>query len=234
MKAHDVMTKAVVFVNPEATVREVAQLLIKRRISAVPVVDDCGHVIGIVSEGDLMRRPESRTEAHASWWLDLLSGPEGRARTYLKSHGLTARDVMTRKVIAAREHTSLEQIATLLEHNRIKRVPVLRGGKLIGIVSRANLLQGLVAHGHRPAKSATRTARTLREAVMAEFRKADLKTDYVNLVIADGVAHLWGYVESDAERKAIVLAAKRTPGVRRVENHFAILPMRLAGALGAQ
>ncbi|OGA24522.1 MAG: hypothetical protein A3I02_15260 [Betaproteobacteria bacterium RIFCSPLOWO2_02_FULL_67_26] len=234
MKARDVMTKTVAFISPDASVREVAQLLVKRRISAVPVVDDRNHVIGIVSEGDLMRRPESRTEARTSWWLDLLGGPEERARMYLKSHGLTARDVMTREVVAVGENAPLEKIATLLERNRIKRVPVLRGGKLAGIVSRANLLHGLVARGRRPAKPATRTARATREAVIAGLREAGLRSEFVNVVIEGGILHLWGWVESVTERKAAALAARRTPGVRRVENHLAVMPARLIGARGAQ
>jgi CBS domain-containing protein len=234
MKAKDVMTQPVVSIGPDAGVQDIARLLLTSRISAVPVVDDRSRVIGMISEGDLMRRPESRTERHASWWLELLEGTEERARTYLKSHGLTARDVMTREVVTVAENTPLEKLATLLERNHIKRVPVLRGGKLVGIVSRANLLHGLVARGRRPVKSATRTTQATREAVMAEFRRAGLKTDFVNVVIADGAAHLWGYVESATERKAAALAAKRTADVRRVENHLAVMPARIIGALGSQ
>lgn len=234
MKARDVMTGSVVSVGPDAGVQDIARLLLERRISAVPVVDDRNRVIGMVSEGDLMRRPESRTEAHASWWLDLLGGPEERARLYLKSHGLTARDVMTRKVVAVGENTPLEEIATLLERNRIKRVPVLRGGKLAGIVSRANLLHGLVARGRRPAKSATRTVRATRDAVITGLREAGLRNEFVNVVFEGGVLHLWGWVESATERNAAVLAAKRTPGVRRVENHLAVMPARVIAAMGSE
>jgi CBS domain-containing protein len=232
MKARDVMTKTVVSVGPDAGVQDIARLLLERRISAVPVVDDRSRVIGMVSEGDLMRRPESQTGESSSWWLDLLGGTEERARTYLKSHGLTARDVMTPEVIAVAENTPLEKIAALLERNRIKRVPVLRRKKLVGIVSRANLLHGLAARG--PARSATRTAKASREAVMAELRAAGLRTEFLNVVIAEGSLHLWGYVESATERKAAALAAKRTAGVRRVENHLAVMPARVIGALGSQ
>ena len=232
MKAKDVMTKTVVSVGPDAGVQDIARLLLDRRISAVPVVDDRNRVIGMVSEGDLMRRPESQTGESSSWWLDLLGGPEERASTYLKSHGLMARDVMTPKVITVAENTPLEKIAALLERNRIKRVPVLRRKKLVGIVSRANLLHGLVARG--PARSATRTTKGSREEVMAELRAAGLRTEFLNVVIAEGLLHLWGYVESATERKAAALAAKRTSGVRRVENHLAVMPARVFGALGSQ
>ncbi|OGA48926.1 MAG: hypothetical protein A3F74_18610 [Betaproteobacteria bacterium RIFCSPLOWO2_12_FULL_62_58] len=235
MKAKDIMTKSVVSVGPDTNVQEIARLLLKRRISAVPVADDRGRVIGMVSEGDLMRRPESRTEGHASWWLDLLGGPEERARTYLKSHGLTARDVMTRKVITVAETTSLEEIATLLERNRIKRVPVLSGGKLVGIVSRANLLHGLAAARGKPARrTVSSDSSRVRDAVMAELREAGVQTLYMNVVIADGIVQLWGYAESAAERRAAALAARRTPGVKKVENHLAVLTPQLIGSLGAQ
>lgn len=230
MKARDVMTKTVVSAGPEASVREIARLLLKHRISAVPVVDDRGRVIGMVSEGDLMRRPESRTEGHLSWWLDLLEGPEERARTYLKSHGLTARDVMTRKVITADENTPLEKIATLLERNHIKRVPVLRRGKLVGIASRANLLHGLVARAGKAAKATRPNAARIRDGAMAEFQRIGLRTAYVNVVVADGIVHLWGFVESAAQRKALVLAAQRVAGVRKVENHVSIQSIGTFGA----
>jgi len=234
MKAKDVMTKQVASVGPDASVQEIARLLLGRRISAVPVVDDRGRVIGMVSEGDLMRRPESQTESRSSWWLDLLGGPEERAREYLKSHGLTARDVMTRKVITADENSPLETIATLLERNRIKRVPVLRGGKLVGIVSRANLLHGLVAARGKPVRRTAPDSRRVRDAVMAELREAGVQTPYMNVVVADGIVQLWDYAESAPERRAAALAARRTPGVRKVENHLAVLTPRLIGSLGAQ
>ena len=229
MKARDVMTKTVVSAGPDAGVREIARLLLKHRISAVPVVDDRGRVIGMVSEGDLMRRPESRTEGHLSWWLDLLEGPEERARTYLKSHGLTARDVMTRKVITADENTPLEKIATLLERNHIKRVPVLRRGKLVGIASRANLLHGLVARGGKAAKATRPNAARIRDGVMAEIQRIGLRTTYLNVVAADGIVHLWGLLESAAQRKAVALAARRVAGVRKVENHVSIQPNYSSG-----
>ncbi len=225
MKAKDIMTKTVITARPDASVREIARLLLKNRISAVPVVDDRGGVIGMVSEGDLMRRPESGTENRASWWLDFIEGPEDRAQAYLKSHGLTARDVMTRKVITADENTPLEKIATLLERNHIKRVPVLRRGKLVGIASRANLLHGLVARGGKAAKATRLNTARIRDDVMAEFRRIGLRTNFMNVVVADGIVHLWGMVESAAQRKALALAAQGVAGVKKVENQLSIQPI---------
>jgi CBS domain-containing protein len=216
------MTTSIVTVNPDTQVYKIARLLLQHHISAVPVVDDRGRVMGMVSEGDLMRRSESGTEGRIAWWLDLLAGPEERARMYLKSHGLTARDVMTRNVITADENTPLEKIATLLERNHIKRVPVLRRGKLVGIASRANLLHGLVARGGKGANAASQSTTRIRNGVMAEFRRMGLRTDLVNVVVADGIVQLWGWVESATQRKALALAARRVTGVKSVKNLVSI------------
>ena len=232
MKAKDVMTTEVVYAGPETSVRAIAQTLLKRRISGVPVADDDGRVIGMISEGDLMRRPESETDQPRSWWLELIEGPEDRAGHYLKSHGLTARDVMTREPITVTEDTPLEEIATLLERKAIKRVPVLRNGKLVGIVSRADLLHGLVARASQAEKPAPLAPPT-REAVIAGIRDAGLPLDYVNVVVTDDAVHLWGAVASALQRDAIVLAAKRTPGVTRVENNLVVLPPKLGASIGA-
>ena len=134
MQAKDVMTRDVTTVSPEATVREIAQLLLERRISAVPVVNAESELLGIVSEGDLIRRPEGGTTRPASWWLSLLTTPEDSALDYVKTHGGHARDVMTRKLVTVDEDTPLWEVARTLEKHHVKRVPVLKGGKLVGIV----------------------------------------------------------------------------------------------------
>src|SRR3546814_19891080 len=115
-----------VTVRPDASIAEIAHLLLERRISAVPVVDLAGRLLGIVSEGDLMRRPESGTGRHPSWWLSLIASPDERAMAYVKAHGGHARAAMTRDVISVSEEASLEDFAELLEKTRIQRVTVLR------------------------------------------------------------------------------------------------------------
>lgn len=234
MKAKDVMTTAVVSVDLTMSVPEIARILLARRISAVPVVDDQKRVVGMVSEGDLMRRPESQTERHPSWWLALLEGPDERTREYLKSRGLSARDVMTREPVTVDEDVSLEEIATLLEQKRIKRVPVLRAGKLVGIVSRANLLHGLIARGIQAPKSTAPDTGSVREAVITELRKAGLSLYYVNVVVENDAVYLWGAVESAAEQEAAALAVRRTSGVRRVENHLVVMPPWVNESMGTQ
>lgn len=222
MQAKDVMTSPVVTVGPDASVTDVARLLLERHISAAPVVDGSGALLGVVSEGDLMRRPEAGTERRPSWWLTLISEPQDEAREYLKSHGLHARDVMTRQVLTVDEETSLQDIATLLEKHRIKRVPVLRDGKVVGIVSRANLLQAFVA---QPKSSpVTSDDRALRQDVLHALSSTGARTTYVNVIVAEGIVHLWGMAHTDEERGALRVAAESVPGVKSVEEKVNVLP----------
>jgi len=230
VKAKDVMTTPVVTVDLATPVAEIAKRLLQRRISAMPVVDKEGRPIGIVSEGDLMRRPETGGKRHPSWWLSLVAEPETQAREYVKAHGGYARDVMTRDVTTVTEEASLEEIATLLEKHHIKRVPVVRDGKLVGIVSRANLLQGIVARQRAPQPS--EDDRTMRERVIAAIQASGVRSEYVNPVVADGVVHLWGATYSDAERDAIQVAAAGVSGVKRVEGEIGVLSPMVSAAMG--
>lgn len=222
MHARDVMTTDVLTVTPDTNVRTIAQSLLDRGISAVPVVDQHGHVMGIVSEGDLMRRAEAGTERHRSWWLDLLASPDDKARDFAKSHGLTAKDVMTRPVVTVTEDAPLAEIATLLERHRIKRVPVVHDGAIVGIVSRANLLHGLVAKEAAPAT--TPDDATIRQHVIDRVKEAGIDEGYINVIVAGGVVHLWGLLDSQVEKEAVRIAAQTAPGVRAVENNLGVLP----------
>lgn len=228
MRADDIMSINVVTVSPETHVRDVARKLLDRGVSAVPVVDDQGHILGIISEGDLMRRRESGTERHPSWWLRLLQNPSDTAADYVKNHGQYAKDVMTRKVITVKESTPANEIAEILEKNRIKRVPVVHQGKLVGIVSRANLLHGLIAQ--KPPKAAARTESGLRKAVLKELRETGVHS-MVNVVVSDGVVHLWGVVETETAKNALQVAAEGTNGVGSVVNHVGVFPRLVGGTL---
>lgn len=222
MQAKDVMTIDVETVTPDTEVGEIARRLIARNISAVPVVDSNGKVVGIVSEGDLMRRSENETERRPSWWMRVLADPEERARDYVKTHGKCAQDIMSRNVISVSEDTPLAEIAETLEKHHIKRVTVMRDGKLVGIVSRANLLQGLVAV--KPQVQVSHSDRELKADITRALTEANLNHDHVSVVVAEGAATLWGAVESDAARKAIGLAAEAVPGVVRIENNINVMP----------
>ena len=226
MRAMDIMTTEVISVAPTTSVQEVAKLLSERGISGVPVVDGDNRVIGILSEGDLLHRAETGTERvrerRRSWWLESLAASQ--ARDYVKSHARTARDVMTTDVVSIDETTPLADIATLLETKRIKRVPVLREGKLVGIVSRANLVRAIAAAGI--SEQTVRDDRTIREKLLNELnRRAWAKVWAADIIVTDGVVHLWvGAERSTEELSALRVAAENIPGVRKVEEHLMPVP----------
>jgi CBS domain-containing protein len=232
MHAADVMTTEVVTVGPDTSVQAVAKLLSERGISGVPVVDTADRLIGIVSEGDLLHRVEIGTERpigrRRSWWLDRVASDEDLARDYVKSHGRTAKDVMTQEVVSVTETTDLAEVAMLLETKRIKRVPVLRDGKLVGIVSRANLVRALAVSESDPAVDAATDDRTIRAKLLAElmgqewFKTQDwFKIWAADVIVRDRVVHFWLAVnQTEEERRALRVAAESIPGVRRVEEHI--------------
>jgi CBS domain-containing protein len=221
MKASDVMVTDVISVTPDMTTREVARILLERHISGVPVLDEGSRLVGVVSEGDLMRRAETGTERQRSWWLELFASDRTRAEEFVRAHAVKVADVMTTEVVTATEDTPLSTIATLLERYRIKRVPILRDGKIVGIVSRANLLQ---AFAGTPAADDTKLAsgdQALRERVAAQIRSQPWGMPWLMTVtVRDGVVELWGPVNSEEQKRTIRVAAESTPGVRRVEDNL--------------
>lgn len=231
MKAADVMSRNVSTVTPETSIAEVAEILLGRHISAVPVVDAGGAIVGIVSEGDLIRRQEIGTDKHPSWWLHLLTTPEDQAHDYVKSHGRRASDVMTANVITVAPDTPLDQIATLLERHRIKRVPVIEGGKLAGIVSRADLIRGLAAHPAALPTPSTDDA-ALREAVVNAIREeTGVRTEFINVIVTDGTVHLWGGTNSEDEKKAVRIAAESVAGADNIVDHIGVLSSSVRAAM---
>ncbi len=225
MQAKDVMTTKLVTADMETSVRELAKLMLTHRISGIPIVDPSQRVLGMVSEGDLMRRPESETERKPSWWLEAVFAPRDKAADYIKAHGTKAGDVMTRDVLTVDETMPIRDVARLLEEHRIKRVPVVREGKLVGIISRANLLHGLVASGPDEQRPSTADDRTIREALLHTLAdEAGINTAMVNVVVTDGVVQLWGVVNTTREKQAAQLAAESIAGVKSVENNLGQLP----------
>jgi CBS-domain-containing membrane protein len=223
MKAADVMVANVVSTTPDASVQEVAALLIKHRISAVPVLTKDGELAGIVSEGDLMRRKETNTEHHRSWWMQLLLGRSPLAAEYIKAHSNKVSDVMTRDVVTATPDTPLRDVAALLEKHGIKRVPILRNGKLVGIVSRANLVQALATQTAPVQPSTEVDDLTIREEVMARLDgKAWTAFAPINVIVEDGVVHLWGTVDSETVKRAVWLAVEETSGVQAINDHLVV------------
>jgi CBS domain-containing protein len=221
MRARDVMTTDVVTVSPETSVRDAARLMLGKRISGLPVVDAAGQLVGVISEGDLMRRAELITERRP-WWEALASSPEEKAHDYTKAHGMQVRDVMTKDIVTIDEHEPLDRIAMLFEGKGIKRAPVVADGKVIGIVSRANLLQGLAAG---KITEAGPDDNEIRAAILQAAREdAGVRTSLVDVTVHSGIVYLWGNVGSDAERDAVRVAAETAEGVREVRDHLRILP----------
>ena len=221
MRARDIMTASVVTVSPETDIAEAVKLMLDRQISGVPVIDASGRLIGILTEGDLMRRAELVT-GRQSWWINPISSPEQEAKAYVKAHGLKVKDVMTKEVVTINEQEPLDRIAMLFEERGIKRTPVLRGGKVVGIVSRANLLRTLAAKKITyPAPSDNQ----IRSAILATAAEdAAIRVVLVDVTVDDGVVHLWGNTASEAERDAFRVVAENTKGVKEVQNHIRVLP----------
>jgi CBS domain-containing protein len=218
MKVSDIMTHRVVTVGPAATVADAARLMLDHRISGLPVVDGGGGLLGMVTEGDLLRRSESGTERQRPHWLEFILGPGRLAKEYVHSHSRKVSDVMTEDVATVGENASIEKVVDLMERRRIKRLPVMRGGKIVGIISRANLLHALA--GMQMPPTAADDA-TIRKRLMAELAKQPwAPRASTNIVVRDGVVHLWGTVFDDRERDALKVAAENLPGVKAVKDHM--------------
>jgi CBS domain-containing protein len=223
MKAVDVMVSKVITVRPSTPVHEIANVLLSNRISAVPVLDDSNNIVGIVSEGDLIRRVEAGTERRHSWWLELVGDRGQMARDYLKAHAIRAADVMTKAVVIAPPDMPLAEIATLLERHRIKRVPIVDQGRLVGIVSRANLLQALAALRRDIVVDHKVDDSILRERINTELIEHSLvHASQINIIVHDGMVELWGNAYTQDEKDAIRVAAETVQGVRKVEDHIAV------------
>jgi CBS domain-containing protein len=219
MKAADVMATNVITVRSDASVETVAETLLANKISAVPVVDDAGKVLGIVSEGDLLHRVEAGTERHRSWWLELLATQKTLAHEFVKSHARKAADLMTRTVVSVAPDTPLSEVAAKLDKHRVKRVPVMVDGKLVGIVSRANLVQALMRGMSRaPEKKLDDSA--LRADVLAKLHAQSWLPSDINVTVHDGNVELWGIVDSAVEKDAVRIAVEEVPGVRTIANNI--------------
>ncbi|MBZ0148362.1 MAG: CBS domain-containing protein [Pseudorhodoplanes sp.] len=229
MKARDVMVSPVITAKPSNSAKELAQIFTRHRISAVPVVDDAGKLVGIVSEGDLMRRADLGTEKRHSWWLSAFINTDTLATEYVAARARKVADLMTRPVITASPDTPLDAIATLLESNAIKRVPIVSNGQLVGIVSRANLVQAFAAA--RPTLDIPLSDSTIRDRLLAHLKAQPwAHLALVNITVYDGVVRLWGMVPSQAEKQAMRVAAEQTAGVRSVSDYLIVRPSLLNAA----
>jgi len=220
MRALDVMTRKVITVDPETPVREAARIFAENDISGAPVVDDEGRLLGMITEGDLLHRAETGTQARRrSWWLEFFSSNRELAATYIKENARLVKDVMTGKVISVKETTPVREIADLLERHRIKRVPVLFDGELLGIVSRANLVKALASVPKEASSAASEADEVIREAVLRELAAHRWALPVENVIVNAGTVHLWGVVTSVEQARAMCVAAENVPGVKAVEDH---------------
>ncbi len=220
MKAKDVMTRKVVSVAPEVTVLEAARAMLHHHISGLPVLDKAGKLVGIVSEGDFLRRRETQTERRRARWLEFLLGPGRIASDYVHSHGSKVSEVMTTDVKTIGEETPLEDIVQTMEKHHIKRMPVVRGDRLVGIVTRADLMHAMVSLA-RVAPAAPKSDAAMRDQLLAEIQKqewAPIAT--ASVVVRDGVVELWGMIVDERQRDALKVAAENIPGVKAVKDHL--------------
>ena len=222
MKAQDVMVRGVISVGPDIPVQVAAHAMVSNGVSAVLVMDINAKLIGIVSEGDLIRRVENDTERQRSWWLEMFVSTDALAREFVKSHARRVSDVMTRDVITATPETSLRQIANLMEKHGIKRVPIVQDELVVGIVSRANLLQAVASAVDD--LEAAENDRTLRQRIVDSIKDKPWASRPFNVTVSDRRADLWGFVFSKDEKEAIRVAAEATHGIESVDDHLRVMP----------
>lgn len=220
MKAADIMTRNVVSVQPQTTILQAADLMLQHRISGLPVVDSGGHVVGIVTEGDFLRRIETGTQRKRPRWLQFLVGPGRLAEEYVHSSSRRIEDVMSQAVHTIAEDTPVGDVVELMERHRIKRLPVLRDDRLVGIVSRANLLHALASVG-REIKSTSADDVAIRERLLTELNQQDwAPVGLIDVIVRNGTVELWGTILDERKRRALIVAAENVPDVKGVRDHL--------------
>ncbi len=218
MQVRDVMTRNVISVKSDDSIMTAAQLMLQNRISGLPVVDADSALIGVVTEGDFLRRRELGTTRHRPKWLEFIVGPGRLATEYVQSSGRKVGDVMTPEPYTIGEDASLDEVVHLMERHRIKRLPVTRDGKLVGIISRANLLHALASIAPAAAPVSEDDA-AVRDRVLTALSKQRWAFA-LNVVVKNGVVELWGTIMDERERKACIVTAENVQGVKAVHDHL--------------
>lgn len=228
MKVGEVMTRGVISIAPTDSMKKAAQLMLQYDMSGFPVMD-CGKLVGIVTEGDFLRRAEIGTERHRTRWIELLVAPGQLAEEYAHAHGRKVEEVMTRDVVTVADEASLEEAVRLLERYHIKRLPVVKGGAIVGIISRANLLHALIV-GSPKAATASMSDAAIREALMATLDKEPWALHgLVNAIVENGIVDFGGVIHDERQRLALRIAAENIPGVKEVRDHRLELDPGTAG-----
>jgi len=218
MQVRDVMTRNVIAAKADDSILSAARLMLQNRISGLPVRDASGALIGIVTEGDFLRRGELGTTKRRPRWVEFLLGPGKLAEEYVHQSGRKVSEVMTRNPHTVSEDDTLESVVTLMERYRVKRLPVMRDGRLVGIISRANLLHALASLARETPASSTDDA-AIRDRILEALAKQHWALA-VNVVVKNGVAELWGTIMDERERQACIVAVENVPGVKQVHDHL--------------
>ncbi len=220
MQAQDVMMPRLICTHPEDSILQAARLMLQNHISGLPVVDAGGNLVGIITEGDFLRRAETGTERRRPRWFEFLIGPGKLAGEYTLSHGRKVAEVMTDQLHTVMEDTPLDEIVRLMERHRIKRLPVLRGSKLVGIVTRSNLMRAVVSLMHDAPETAKDdvSIRARLNEVMQSHQWAPVAL--INAIVQEGVVDLWGTILDERQRQALKVVAENIPGVKAVHDHL--------------
>jgi CBS domain-containing protein len=220
MKAKDVMTSPVISVEPDASIWQAVRIMLQRRISGLPVIDKHGHLVGMVSEGDFLRRAETGTQWHRPRWLEFLLGPGRLADEYTHSHGRKIHDIMTPDPLTVTEDTPLEEVVRTMAKRRIKRLPVVRGKEVVGLVSRANLVHALASVA-RELMPTTVSDEAIRTRLLTDLAKEPwAPVALIDVVVRNGVVDLWGTITEERQRQALIAAAENVPGAKAVHDHL--------------
>jgi len=219
MRAHQIMTRPVITVTPQTTMVEAANTMLQRHVSGLPVTDAAGKLVGIVSEGDFIRRSEIGTQRRRGRFLKFILGPGQAATDFVHEHGRKVAEIMTPQPLTITEDTALEEIVELMEKNNVKRLPVMRGYKIVGIVSRANLLQA-VASLAREISDPTADDDHIRNRVIDTLGKNDWCPQGLSVIVRDGIVHLSGIITDERSRQAAIVTAENVTGVNKVHDHL--------------
>lgn len=222
MKAHEIMTRDVITVRPQTSVRDIAALMVEKHISGVPVLTDDGKIIGIISESDLLHRAEVGTERRRKWWFRAFGDSNQLAQDFAKAHGLKAHDVMSRYVVSVREDAELSDVADILDNRRIKRAPVVEGDRLVGIITRGDLVRALSRVQITKAAKMIDNA-TLHKTLHDRIRSQPwINQSYISVTVNDGVVELWGVVDTADQHSALRALVEETDGVTRVDDKISV------------
>jgi len=218
MRVKDVMTRKVICIGADEPILKAARLMLQNRISGLPVMDKEGELIGIVTEGDFLRRGELATQRRRPKWLEFIVGPGKLAEEYAHSAGRKVEEIMTLGPWTIAEDETLEAVVELMERRHVKRLPVTRGGRMVGIVSRANLMHALASIARDVAPPPAGDS-MMRENILAAIAKQDW-APHINVIVKNGIAELYGVITDDRERQGLIVAVENVPGVQGVHDHL--------------